>query len=603
VRIAKTRQSLKSEQGMDIPSASETQVSTQMLPWRPRRAIVRPIVALVLAALIIGLTMTEAMWRGLDHAVAVSYGEETAIAIALSDMVYHLHLGYVGLASVFNTIQQHWNGSAGWTDVSVLVQNFHNEQILNDGIRAAASLGPQKPGYLADGSLITTIYDDMGEVDFVKLSFAIFGMRIQSLFFTFFLLLAISAVTFILAFRNNLTALALLLCTLFALYVELFLAAFDPVAVPSFFGMRHGSALALVPMWHFMLLLILRRRPSPGLVAGALVQLAILILAWRIRGAAAWTFIFLFFLAFVMALAEWWRTQQKPMEPRRGAGSPRQLWMTTFGAMGTWTRDWPRFLQTGLKWPVVLLLVGMLANGIYNQQSRHFIYSTDDVLPRHGLWWSVVRGHYVGGIYNERVHEGEGTPEGWWYLRDYLDRIHLIPWTGAYTMSEPAPGLTSPWTGGNVKYRMADEAFERIFFEAIRLHPLRVLRVFLDKPPYIIRYLSRGFTNAKSDAWMWLILAAGIGVFGFLLLLEDKGEEEKGESIAPGKAILLAAAAVVVATLPTFLAYPIPWLLTDSMLLLVTLASLTIGMGSYVALGYARQKRQETSRTRKSVPL
>jgi hypothetical protein len=253
----------------------------------------------------------------------------------------------------------------------------------------------------------------------------------------------------------------------------------------------------------------------------------------------------------------------------------------------------------------VLLLAGMLANGIYNQQSRHFIYSTDDVLPRHGLWWSVVRAHYFEGLYNERAtHQEEGTPEGWWYLRDYLDRIHLIPWTGAYTMSEPAPGLISPWTAGNVKYRMADEAFERIFFEAIRLHPLRVLRVFLlDKPPYIIRYLSLGFTNAKTDAWMWLILAAGIGVFGFLLLLEDKGEEEKGESIAPGKAILLAAAAVVVATLPTFLAYPIPWLLTDSMLLLVTLASLTIGMGSYAALGYARQKRQETGRTRKSVPL
>src|SRR5262245_12094859 len=248
---------------MDIPSASKTQVSTQMLPWRPRRAIVRPIVALVLAALIIGLTMTEAMRRGLDHAVAVSYGEETAIAIALSDMVYHLHLGYVGLASVLNTIHQHWNGSAG-SDLSVLVQNFHNEQILNDGIRAAASLGPQKPGYFTDGSLITTIYDDMGEVDFVKLSFAIFGMRIQSLFFTFFLLLAISAVTFILAFRNNLTALALLLCTLFALYVELFLAAFDPVSVPSFFGLRYGFALSLVQMWHFMLLLNFRRIPSPG---------------------------------------------------------------------------------------------------------------------------------------------------------------------------------------------------------------------------------------------------------------------------------------------------------------------------------------------------
>src|SRR5579883_2346950 len=157
-----------------------------------RKDVLRAGVAFVLAAFIIGLTMFTAKRHGMDHALLVSPGEEIAVSIALSDTIYGLHLGYVGFASVFNTIQEHWNqGANGWSNTQVLIDNFHNGQILNDGIRAAAALGPQKPGYFTDGSLITTIYDDMGEVDFYKLSFALFGMKIESLFSTYFLLLGL----------------------------------------------------------------------------------------------------------------------------------------------------------------------------------------------------------------------------------------------------------------------------------------------------------------------------------------------------------------------------------------------------------------------------
>jgi len=47
---------------------------------------------------------------------------------------------------------------------------------------------------------------------------------------------------------------------------------------------------------------------------------------------------------------------------------------------------YPLLLRDALRWPVVLVLLGLLANGIYNQQSRHLIYSTDDVIPEHGVW-------------------------------------------------------------------------------------------------------------------------------------------------------------------------------------------------------------------------
>ena len=48
--------------------------------------------ALILAATIIGLTMSAGIRRGLDHAVTVAAGDHTAIAISLSDSVYHLNL-------------------------------------------------------------------------------------------------------------------------------------------------------------------------------------------------------------------------------------------------------------------------------------------------------------------------------------------------------------------------------------------------------------------------------------------------------------------------------------------------------------------------------
>lgn len=543
-------------------------VIPKLTGWQ--RDILRGGVAIVLATVIIGLTMSEAMRRGMHHALAVSPGEEIAVAIALSDTVYGVHLGYVGLASVFNTIQAHWNrGGDGWANLPVLVENFHNRQLLNDGIRAAASLGPQKVGYFTDGSLITTIYDDMGEVDFVKLSFAIFGQKVESMFMMFFFLIGVSAIIFILTFRNNVYALSVLLCTLFALYITLYLAFFDPVANPSFFGMRNGSMLGLVPMWYFTFLLIFPRKLSPALIAGALMELAILILAWRIRGSVAWVFMFLFLLSAVLGVLRLW-------PPR--AERDRRHWV---GSWLAWGRSWPLLLRDALRWPVVLVLLGLLANGIYNQQSRHLIYSTDDVIPEHGVWWAAVVGLYDANppIFEPRVEWTPGTPEGWWFLRDYFDRIHLIPWSGAHQMSDPVPGLLSPWTAG-LKYRLADKAFERIFFEAVGRHPVEAFRtIWLDKLLGFLHELASGFKNSPSNAWIWLIVAAGGGVLAFVSLLHD---DEAFGSL--GKVILVSAGALSAAALPALLTIQRMYVMADMIILSISFASVMLGLGAYELL-------------------
>lgn len=535
-----------------------------------RKDVLRAGVAFVLAAFIIGLTMFTAKRHGMDHALLVSPGEEIAVSIALSDTIYGLHLGYVGFASVFNTIQEHWNqGANGWSNTQVLIDNFHNGQILNDGIRAAAALGPQKPGYFTDGSLITTIYDDMGEVDFYKLSFALFGMKIESLFSTYFLLLGLSALVFILTFRDNTFALAVLLSTLFAFYIELHLAVFDPLSTPTFAGMRHSSTLALVPMWYLALLLIFSRKPSPWLVVGGLSQLAIFMLAWRIRGSVAWMAIFLLLVSTALAIVRSWPAPWRSIRP----------WLA-------WARSWPMLLRDTLRWPIVLLTLGVLANGAYNAQSRHLIYSTDDVIPHHGLWWVATGGLYeyarrleMPSLFDSRVTQTDGTPEGWWFVRDYLDRVHLIPWSGTYNVAEPAPGLTSPWTGGGAKYRLVDEVMKRMFFEAVAQHPREAFLIYWDyKVPRLLQLVHGAFGNAKNHKWVWFLLLSGAMVFGFVWMFEDRKKLDSA-----GKVLLVTAAAPVAAGLPNLWGLASAPVVVDIVLVGVNFMSIALGCVAYAA--------------------
>ncbi len=541
-------------------SATMVSSSPGLSGWR--KEILRTVVAVVIAGLIIGLTASHAVRRGMNHTLAISYGEEIAVSIALSDMVYGVHLGYVGLSSVVDTIQKYWNGGAdGWSKLDVLVSNFHSGQVLDDGIRAAASLGPQKLGYFTDGSFVTTIYDDMGEVDFYKLSFALFGMKIESLFKMFFLLLGISAITFILTFRNNVYALAALFCSLFSFFIEFYLAIYDQISTPTIFGMRHDSTLGLVPLWHLALLLVFPRKASPWLVAGALLQVAIMILAWRVRGSVAWMFIFLVLLSLVLAAARSWPAQAQRV-----------------GTWLAWARSWPLLLRDTLRWPVVLLLFGLLVNGVYNQQSRHLIYSTDDVLPQHGLWWTGVNAlHAVApDLFSPRAKDTGGVPEGWWYMRDYLDRIHLIPWTGNYDPAEPAPGLYSAWAPG-AKHTLENNVMKGVFLEALTKRPLESLRVYLiDQPAQLLLQLKLAFLRAPTSRWIWLTLAAGAGIFGFLCLF---GGESDPSSL--GKTMSLAAAAMIGSGLPLLWAHASFPTMPDTILLTVCFMSLALGFGAY----------------------
>jgi hypothetical protein len=232
--------------------------------------LLKTVIALVLAATIICLTMSAAIRRGLDHAVTIAAGDHTTIAISLSDSIYHINLGYLGLKQVADTIYEYWTRDSHGAEPNATVPNAER---LNAGIRAASSLGPQTSGYVSDGSLIVTQNDGKGAVDYVTIAFQLF-----ELFYLYFALVGLSALIFILTFCDNIYALAVLLCTLAGYSIQLHLHIFDPAAVPIYFGMRHGSTVCLVAMWHFVFLVLLARKPMPWVAAEATLGWPIVLL-------------------------------------------------------------------------------------------------------------------------------------------------------------------------------------------------------------------------------------------------------------------------------------------------------------------------------------
>ena len=281
-------------------------IDVELIP-RSVRSVVMTLVTAGTGVLIFWSAYSGGVARGMNHVIA--YGTEIDLmpmSVALSDSVYNVHLGYVGLTSVYYSLLNSMNRNSTEQGPEQVVRNTRDGQLINEAIATASSLGTRSrtDGNISDGQMMTTVYHDLGSVDYMKLAFKLFGRKIEALYNTFFLILAVSSVLFLATFPNSISAQLLLLVTLFAFRLELHTPIFS-VDMPTFAGVRHSSTLSLIPAWYFALLTIERRRLSWLSLALALCQLALLLLAITIRGTAIWTVVFLVALAAICACYRW----------------------------------------------------------------------------------------------------------------------------------------------------------------------------------------------------------------------------------------------------------------------------------------------------------
>jgi hypothetical protein len=512
------------------------------------RGFIASCLTAAVALAIVYLIFVAGLQRGFDHVLPFGpESEENAMTIALSDTRCHLNAGYVGYSLVKLELVKYLDPN-GPNDEKI-IGNLANKDLLNTAIRAAASVPCPAAdyGHIDDGTLISMVYDDIGFVNYVKLAFQIFGTNIQSFYYLYFALLVASVLIFVLEFGGSLMGSTLLIATMLSFLLEANSAIFTR-DMPSFFGLRHGAVLAIVPMWHFAFLLILRRRLT--FLTGALVlpQLALLLFAFSIRGATHWALLFLCVVVLVLALRDWWS------EPRR-------------------SRELGKLAIALLRWPLVAVLAAVFVYGAYVGPTLNPIYSTDAAMPYHGLWHSA----YLGFV-NARDSEAIGGPKP----GGPLDTEGLMA-DVAYSKSHHfltlySDSFVSSWTH-LWKFRLDDMVMRRVVTHIWFTHPLESLDLYARWKPIGVLDLYELLIGSLPN----FLLLSGIATLFFFWVVQIAILRLDGKTSARDTAVLSiwCIAASIISAAPEIWAYPVSYaaadffLLTSTMLLVACLAITT----------------------------
>jgi hypothetical protein len=246
-----------------------------------------------LAATIVCLCLLAAFRIGIDRGLRDTIG----------DAVWGRILFGVGTA-----ITQMDHGGYGYS-LSTVVETVLTYGGLTDDPKILAPLGTQFPANLRDPSLINSAIekaarfqwpfnpdeavrgsggDDLGFVDYVRLSFLLFGHKIQSLYYSYFLIFGISAAAFLYAFRAQRAYLMLLIVTSVAQVILFSSNLFGSHNLGSLADPRFLSIMGFIPGLHLACLLLDRCPPSFMNGALATVQSIILVFAFWIRASAIW---------------------------------------------------------------------------------------------------------------------------------------------------------------------------------------------------------------------------------------------------------------------------------------------------------------------------
>src|ERR1700730_11211313 len=260
-----------------------------------------------LAAAIVCLSLVAAFRIGIDR--------------GFRDTIGNGNWGRI-MFGVGTAISQMDHGGYGYT-LSIAIESILTNGGLTSDPKPLASWGTEFPANLRDPSLINAAIekavrfewpfnpkesvrgsggDDLGFVDYVRLSFLVFGHNIHSLYYTYFLIFGISAAAFLYAFRSRPPLLMFLVIASVAQMLLFSSNLLAPENLGSIDDPRFLAMLAVVPGLHLGCLMRDRSRPLVMNVALAMVQSAIIVFAVWIRASAIWVILSLGIYAGLIAI-------------------------------------------------------------------------------------------------------------------------------------------------------------------------------------------------------------------------------------------------------------------------------------------------------------
>lgn len=224
-------------------------------------------------------TVPEAIGRHVD-----------SMGIAISELKYGM-TGYRGYEEIRNTLSEH-----GMTTDPRVLQKYGmsleeiltDSVILNDAINLALNVHQ-----VSRSGQYHLSREDVGLVTYYKLAFRIFGYKIESFLYLYFLLLGISVFVFLATFLKRVDLLNVLLLFVCSHFVIVAVAPLVGIQLQTVHNPRFLPVLGILPSLYIALLILGKRRFDLVTVAGASIQSVILILVINARSSAIWLIIFL----------------------------------------------------------------------------------------------------------------------------------------------------------------------------------------------------------------------------------------------------------------------------------------------------------------------
>lgn len=468
------------------------------------------------------------------------------IAAALSDEAYGLR-GYAYYEPVEAALQK-----AGLTDDPVILNkdgthypdNLRDPNLINGAIRDAARLQitiPPLERQLPEYYVRAAPGEDLGIVDLVKLSFKLFGQRIESVYRFFCAVFLASMLLFWLGFRNYLEGLKILCCVcvastaIFASPLFTLTYSSDSTSWMTVIDPRVLTLLGFVPLLHLLAATI--RPASTGLRQSLLItaQAAILFLVVQMRASAYWMLIALAVITLVAL---------RRMSFAQIVGPAR------------------------ISRPLFLVAAVFLIGSLYMVARMHPLYTSGYYLPRHAFWHDVYYGlqsnpdwapkfgpsHMIGGV----PASGDAQPVAGLYR---------------YLATHPShPGITLHDATGSLTWGAIEHYLYYAFWDLVIQHPRFALKTyFVSKPAQLACYIwamTRTFTTGVPKI-IWIFFFGIVVSFGISV-----AQLEKGQWKSIFRLVGLLALCVPVSTIPNIATVVSPPVMFDTIFMVVLVSLL-----------------------------
>lgn len=531
--------------------------------------LLHSIVMVVIATVIIGYMFRFGIDHGMNHVLPNPLtSRSTQLGAAISDVAYGLDLKHAANAKVVDFLLN--NGISDSTEIlGRLGLKFpditHRADVLNSAMQRAAHLdGIDGNINLASNTLAFTKMEDLGIIDYYKLSFRLFGINIEGFYYTFFVLLIPTVIFAFIAFWNRPGILCIFNIILLG---ELFAVEFiayhhtNPDLMTVHSG-RFLSVLGIIPAFH--LFVALWRPPKfqlHGLILLAF-QVTFFVYVISIRSSMNWATIVLAGSAVILV-----------------GGVLRRTWST---------QPINQFFKQALTWPLVAICLFAVASDSYIKFRTHpAYYLLDELLPTHYTWHSLIMGLGFGDGYG-RPSLDDVAPEFKGARSDPLGsqaaEVFMTKLTGFTNFLTYFPSNVLPMYG-------RPKSYERIlraeFFDFVKEHPRFWIRLtFVVKPLICAQFTLRSWVGVLGQDFRNLLLL--LGAFVVVAASIRLSSAEKSDFFLGLGAL---AAMAPAATLPAIVAFPAVHTFGDSFAMLSSLALGLAALAVWLAASIFKRRK------------